>query len=152
TTVGSNVLVPEGACAKSPGDHHAITMTSVTVTNTTEIRVRIDIPPLWRATEPAARSYSPAERGQMVAFPCKTERLRVRRATCDVLFIFCEHAALPRIYHRLPAATADTLADTALRSVGRLDVLSSTPAAASVARLVSAASPPFRSATGEKCG
>jgi hypothetical protein len=31
-----------------------------------------------------------------------------------------------------------------LRSVGRLDVLSNTPAAASVARLVSAPSPPFR--------
>ena len=46
--------------------------------------------------------------------------------------------------HRLPAATADTLAETALRSVGRLDVLSSTPAAASVTRLVSAASQPFR--------
>ena len=52
--------------------------------------------------------------------------------------------ALTRISHRLSAATADTLADTTLRSVGRLDVLSSTPAAASVARLVSAASPPFR--------
>jgi len=51
---------------------------------------------------------------------------------------------LARISHRLPAATADTLADTALRSVGRLDVLSSTPAAASVARLVSATSRPFR--------
>ena len=51
---------------------------------------------------------------------------------------------LTRISHRLPAATADTLADTALRSVGRLDVLSSTPAAASVARLVSATSRPFR--------
>src|SRR5205807_9339479 len=72
TTVGSNALVPEGACARSPGDHHAKTMTSVTVTNTTETRrVRIDIPPVWRATEPtsAARGYSPAERGQMVAFP-----------------------------------------------------------------------------------
>ena len=54
--------------------------------------------------------------------------------------------------HRLPAATADTLAETALRSVGRLDVLSSTPAAASVALLVCAASRPFREATGEKCG
>jgi len=52
--------------------------------------------------------------------------------------------ALARISHRLPAATADTLADTALRSVGRLDVLSTTPAATSVARLVSAAFQPFR--------
>jgi len=43
--------------------------------------------------------------------------------------------ALARISQRLPAATADTLADTALRSVSRLDVRSSTPAAASVARL-----------------
>jgi hypothetical protein len=49
-----------------------------------------------------------------------------------------------RIFHRLSAATADMLAETALRSVGLLDVLSYTPAAASVARLVSAASPPFR--------
>ena len=32
-------------------------------------------------------------------------------------------AVLARISHRLSAATADTLADTALRSVGRLDVL-----------------------------
>jgi hypothetical protein len=31
---------------------------------------------------------------------------------------------LTRISQRLPAATTDTLADTALRSVGRLDVLS----------------------------
>jgi len=47
-------------------------VTSVTMTNTTETRrVRIDIPPIWRATEPApaARGYSPAEQGQMVAFP-----------------------------------------------------------------------------------
>jgi hypothetical protein len=41
---------------------------------------------------------------------------------------------LTGISTRLPAAPADTLTDTALRSVGRLDVLSSTPAAASVAR------------------
>src|SRR5205823_14498382 len=77
TTVGSNVLVREGTCASSPGDHHATTVKSVTVTNTTETRrVRIDIPPIWRATEPApaARGYSPAERGQMVAFPLKTAR------------------------------------------------------------------------------
>src|SRR5436309_13694608 len=59
---------------------------------------------------------------------------------------------LARISHRLPRETADTLADTASRSVGRLDVLSSTPAAASVALLVCAASRPFREATGEKCG
>jgi hypothetical protein len=52
--------------------------------------------------------------------------------------------SLARISHRLSATTADTLANTALRSVGGLDVLSSTPAAASVARLVLAASPPFR--------
>src|SRR5205085_12463144 len=74
TTVGSN-LVPEGACARSPGEQHATTMTRVTVTNMTETRrVRIDIPPVWRATEPAppARGYSPAERGQTVAFPCNT--------------------------------------------------------------------------------
>ena len=51
---------------------------------------------------------------------------------------------LARISHRLPAATADTLADTALRSIGRLEVWSYTPAAASVARLVSAASPVSR--------
>jgi hypothetical protein len=51
---------------------------------------------------------------------------------------------LARIIHELSAATPDTLADTALRSVGRLDVSSYTPATASVARLVSAASPSFR--------
>jgi hypothetical protein len=51
---------------------------------------------------------------------------------------------LARIIHELSAATPDTLADTALRSVGRLDVWSYTPAAASVARIVSAASTPFR--------
>jgi hypothetical protein len=52
--------------------------------------------------------------------------------------------SLARIIHELSAATTDMHADTALRSVGLLDVLSYTPAAASVARLVSAASPSFR--------
>jgi hypothetical protein len=47
-------------------------------------------------------------------------------------------------YSKMSAATPDALADTALRSVGRLDVWSYTPAAAPVARLVSTASPPFR--------
>jgi hypothetical protein len=56
----------------------------------------------------------------------------------------CERKPSTRVSHRLPAATADTLAGTALRSVGRLDVLSNTPVAASVARLVAAPSPPFR--------
>jgi hypothetical protein len=51
---------------------------------------------------------------------------------------------LTRIIHELSAATMETLADTALRSVGLLDVLSYTPAEPSVARLVSAASPSFR--------
>jgi hypothetical protein len=51
---------------------------------------------------------------------------------------------LARISHQPSAATADTLADTALRSVGLLNVLSYTFPGASVARLVSAASPPFR--------
>src|SRR5262249_44095742 len=76
TTVGSNVLVPEGTCARSPGDHHATTMTSATVTNMTETRrVRIDTPPVWRATEPgpAARAYSPAERGQMRSISLQVE-------------------------------------------------------------------------------
>jgi hypothetical protein len=59
---------------------------------------------------------------------------------------------LTRISHRLPAATVGTLAQTALRSVDRLDVLSSTPATVSVARLVWTASRPFRDGTGEKCG
>src|SRR5437867_5202589 len=53
---------------------------------------------------------------------------------------------LARIPHRLPRETADTLADTASRSVGRLDALSSPPAAASVAPLVCAASGPVREA------
>ena len=51
---------------------------------------------------------------------------------------------LARISHQLSAATADTSAQTALRSVGLLDVLLNTPAEASVARLVWTASPPFR--------
>ena len=40
-------------------------------------------------------------------------------------------SSLARISHRLPAAAADPGMSTALRSVGRLDVLSSTPAAPS---------------------
>jgi hypothetical protein len=51
---------------------------------------------------------------------------------------------LARIIHKLSAATPGTLADTALHSVGRLDLWSYTPAAASVTRLVSAAFPPVR--------
>jgi hypothetical protein len=37
---------------------------------------------------------------------------------------FRPYQAVNRISHRLPAATGDTLAGTALRSVGRLDVFS----------------------------
>jgi hypothetical protein len=43
---------------------------------------------------------------------------------------------LTRISHQLSTAAADTGMSTALRSVGLLDVLSSTPAGPSVARLV----------------
>jgi len=44
---------------------------------------------------------------------------------------------LTRISHRFSTAAADPGMSTALRSVGLLDVLSSTPAEPSVARLVS---------------
>jgi len=44
---------------------------------------------------------------------------------------------LTRISHQLSTAVSDPGMPTALRSVGLLDVLSSTPAAPSVARLVS---------------
>ncbi|MGA2264141.1 MAG: hypothetical protein ABSH28_22245, partial [Acidobacteriota bacterium] len=44
---------------------------------------------------------------------------------------------LTRISHQVSTAAADTGMSTALRSVGLLDVLSSTPAEPSVARLVS---------------
>ena len=44
---------------------------------------------------------------------------------------------LSRISHQLSTAAADPGMSTALRSVGLLDVLSSTPAEPSVARLVS---------------
>ena len=44
---------------------------------------------------------------------------------------------LARISHKLSTAAADPGMSTALRSVGLLDVLSSTPAEPSVARLVS---------------
>ena len=44
---------------------------------------------------------------------------------------------LTRISHQLSTAAADPGMSTALRSVGLLDVLSSTPAEPSVARLVS---------------
>ena len=46
-------------------------------------------------------------------------------------------ANLTRISHQLSTAAADPGMSTALRSVGLLDVLSSTPAEPSVARLVS---------------
>ena len=45
--------------------------------------------------------------------------------------------ALARISHRLPTAAADPGMSTALRSLGILGVLDSTPAGPSVARLVS---------------
>ena len=47
------------------------------------------------------------------------------------------HTKLTRISHRLSTAAADPGMSTALRSFGLLDVLSSTPAGPSVARLVS---------------
>jgi len=40
-------------------------------------------------------------------------------------------------FHQIPTAAADPSMSTVLRSVGLLDVLSSTPAGSSVARLVS---------------
>jgi len=48
-----------------------------------------------------------------------------------------QSAALTRIIHEASTAAADTGMSTALRSLGLLDVLSSTPAGPSVARLVS---------------
>ena len=47
------------------------------------------------------------------------------------------HGLLARISHQIPTAAADPGMSTALRSVGLLDVLSSTSAGPSVARLVS---------------
>ena len=64
-------------------------------------------------------------------------------ATIATLFL-TRDTSLARIIHELSTATTNTLADTALRSVGLLDVLPYTPAEASVARLVSAASSSFR--------
>ena len=48
-----------------------------------------------------------------------------------------QSGVLARISHQLSTAAADPGMSTALRSVGLLDVLSSTPAEPSVARLVS---------------
>jgi hypothetical protein len=53
------------------------------------------------------------------------------------MYCFRDTAQLTRVSHQLSTAEADPGMSTALRSVGLLDVLSSTPAGPSVARFVS---------------
>ena len=70
----------------------------------------------------------------------------------QLVTIFAINGFLDRISQGLPAATADTLADTRSRPVGRFDVLSNTPAAAPVAPFVLAAFGRLATASGETCG
>ena len=49
------------------------------------------------------------------------------------------HQSLARISHKVPTAAAQRTMSTAFRSIGLLDILSSMPAVASIARLVSTA-------------